>query len=72
MRDEALGVAEVVRDLDEAQRVLEAEGAGLAALDLEGDHLAAARHLPLGECGLRMVGAAGVEDARRRPGWPAR
>src|SRR6185437_12934180 len=31
MRDEALGVAEIVGNLDQSERVLEAEGAGLAA-----------------------------------------
>ena len=46
------------------QRVGEAEGRRLAALDLEGDHRAAARHLPLRELGLRMIGAAGIEHAR--------
>ena len=35
MGDEALGVAEVVGDLDDLQRVGEAEGRGLAALDVE-------------------------------------
>ena len=43
------------------ERVHEAERGLLAALDLEGDHRAAAGHLPLGERGLRMVGAAGIE-----------
>ena len=35
----------------------------LAALDLESDHRTAARHLPLGELRLRMIGAAGIEHA---------
>ena len=35
VRDQAFGIAEIVRDLDEAERVLEAEGGFLAALDLE-------------------------------------
>ena len=49
VRDEALGVAQVVGDLDQPQRVEAAEGAGLAAFDFERDHLAAARHLLFGE-----------------------
>src|SRR5262245_51576621 len=36
MGDQALGVAEVVADADELERVLHAERRGLAALDLEG------------------------------------
>ena len=35
MGDQALGVAEIVGDAHELERVLEAERAGLAALDLE-------------------------------------
>ena len=39
MRDQALGVAEVVGDADQLQRIEEAEGRRLAALDLEGHDL---------------------------------
>ncbi len=39
MRDQALGVAEIVADLDDAQRVLEAERFRLAAGDLERDQV---------------------------------
>ena len=62
--DETLRVAEVVADLDDLERIHAAEGRILAALDLEGDQRAARRHLPLGERGLRMIGAAGIVDAR--------
>src|SRR6266699_95892 len=37
MGDQALGIAEIVADLDEPECVLEAEGAGLLAFDLERD-----------------------------------
>jgi hypothetical protein len=37
MGDQALGVAKIVADAHELERVLEAERGGLAALDLERD-----------------------------------
>ncbi len=40
MGDQALGVAEVVRHVDQLKRVEEVEGRLLAALDLEGDDVA--------------------------------
>src|SRR6185369_16741781 len=57
MRDEALGVAEIVRDLRELQLVEHAERGRLAALDLEADQRRAAAHLLLHQRGLRMIGA---------------
>jgi hypothetical protein len=43
MGDEALGVAEIVGDPRDLQRVEAAERAGLAALDLEADQVEPAR-----------------------------
>ena len=37
MRDEALGVAEIVADLDQLERILEGKRGRLAAFDFEGD-----------------------------------
>src|ERR687896_535368 len=42
MGDEALGVAEIVGDARDLQRIEDAEGGGLAALDLEADQRRAA------------------------------
>jgi hypothetical protein len=64
MGDQAFGVAQVVGNVDQLQRVHEAEGARAAAFDVEGDHGAAAVHLAARQCILRMVGAPGVKDAR--------
>src|SRR5437588_4304896 len=61
---EALGVAEIVRDTRDLQRVEAAERAGLAALDLEADQRRARAHLLLGERCLRMIGAAGIDKPR--------
>ena len=63
MGGEAFGVAEIVADLEDLQRVQDAKGRRLVALDLERDHRAAARHLALGQRVLRMIGAAGIEHA---------
>src|ERR1700722_569508 len=59
VRDQALGVAEIVADADELERVLETERSLLAALDLESDQGRAATHLLLHHRGLRMIGPAG-------------
>src|SRR5580692_8624224 len=64
VRDQALGVAEIVADAYQLERVLEAEGAGLAALDLERHQGRAAPHLLERHRGLRMVGAARIDQAR--------
>src|SRR6185369_1981494 len=37
--DQALGVAEIVADLDELERIMEPEGAGLLTFDLECDQI---------------------------------
>src|SRR6478609_11788410 len=52
MRDEALGVAEIVRDLRQLEFVEHAERRLLAALDLEADQRRAATHLLLHQCSL--------------------
>src|SRR5215471_21350504 len=55
MRDQALGVAQIVADAHELERVLEAERRRFAALDLEGDQRRARTHLAQRDRGLRMV-----------------
>src|SRR5215472_13238799 len=64
MSDEALGVAEIVGNLDDAQRILEAERASFSARNNESDQIAAAGHLAAREGVLRMAFEAGVERAR--------
>src|SRR6185436_12461723 len=63
VRDEALGVAEIVGDLEDLERVHETEGVTLPTLHLESDHGTAASHLPLGELSLRMIVAPWIEHA---------
>src|SRR5690242_15392592 len=65
MRDQALGIAEIVGDADERERVEEAERAGFAALDLEGDQGRAAGHLLGDDGGLRVVLAARIDEPRQ-------
>src|SRR5215510_15828932 len=64
MRDQALGVAEIVADFDELERILKTERAGLAAGHLECDQSRTRPHLLLRERGLRMIGAAWIKQAR--------
>src|SRR6185437_6180027 len=59
MGDDALGVAEIVGDPCELQRVEAAEGAGLAALHFKPDKRRSGAHLLLDQCSLRMIGPAG-------------
>src|SRR3954452_25470767 len=54
MRDDALGVAEIVRDLGKLELVERAERRLLAVRDLEADQRRAAAHLLLSQCCLRM------------------
>src|SRR5207244_10102370 len=55
MGDEALGVAEIVGDARDLQRVEAAERGLLAALDLEADQRRAGAHLLLYELRLRII-----------------
>ncbi len=64
MGDDAFRIAQIVGDLHDPERVLQAESRLLAAFDLEGDHLPAARHLLSGDGRLGVVGASAVDDAR--------
>src|SRR5437762_301691 len=57
--DEALGIAEIVGNPRQLQRVEAAERAGLAAFHLKADQRRARAHLLLHQRRLRMVGAAG-------------
>ncbi len=59
----ALGVAQVVGDVDQLQAVQRLEAGGLAALDVEGHDAAEVGHLLGGELVLRMVGATRIEHA---------
>src|SRR3546814_13762199 len=61
MGDEALGVAEIVGDVDKAKRVHHAKRARLSAGDLEGHQRAAALHLALRQRRLRVARQAWVE-----------
>ena len=81
MGDQALGVAEIVGDTHELERILEAECGVLAAVDLEGDERRAAAHLLGDDRRLRMVRPAGIDQpstssgappAQRRPPPPCR
>src|SRR6185312_2505739 len=64
MGDEALGVAEIVGDARDPQRVEAAERGLLAALDLEADQRRAGAHLLLHQLSLRVIGAAGIDQPR--------
>src|ERR1039458_4452882 len=64
MGDEALGIAEIVGDPRQLQRVEKAERPGLAALDLETDQGRSGTHLFLDQRRLWMIGAAGINQPR--------
>src|SRR5450432_736800 len=64
MRDEALGVAEIVRDQRQLKGVEAAERRRLAALDLEADQRRAGAHLLLHHRRLRMILATGIQEPR--------
>src|ERR1051325_9432173 len=64
MRDEAFGVAEIVRDAHEPERVLKAECAFLAACDLERDECRTAAHLLFHNGSLRVIVASWIDRAR--------
>ena len=64
MGDQALGVAEIVGDAHQLERVLERERALLAARHLERDQRRAAAHLLLHDRGLRMVRPARIDQPR--------
>ncbi len=64
MGDQALGVAQIVADAHELERVLETERRRFAALDLEGHQRRARAHLPERDRGLGMIGAARIDEAR--------
>ena len=64
MGDQALGVAEIVGDAHELERVLERKRALLAAGHLERHERRAAAHLLGDDRGLRMVRPAGIDQPR--------
>src|SRR6516225_1443020 len=61
--DQTLRVAEIVRDIDEPQRIHEAEAALLIASDIEADESAALRHLLPCKFVLRVARQPRVEYA---------
>ena len=63
MGDEALRIAEIVRDIDEPQRVEKAEAVLLAAGDVKADQAATLLHLAARHFVLRVAGQPGVEHA---------
>src|SRR4029078_9876214 len=63
VRNEALGVAEIVADLEDRERVHEAERVLLIALHLERDHRASAIHLLQSQLVLRMIASARIEHS---------
>src|ERR1700726_172313 len=64
MGDEALGVAEIVGNPRDFERIETPERTRLAALDLESDQRRSGAHLLFHQCGLRMIGAAGIDQPR--------
>src|ERR1700729_957915 len=64
VRDQALGIAEIVGDACKLQSVERAECARLAALDLEADQRRSGAHLLLHQSGLWMIVAAGIDQPR--------
>ncbi len=70
--DEAFRIAEIVRDVDEPQRVEKAEAGLLVAVDVEGDDGAARGHLAPRQLVLRMARQAGIDHPRRSSGWVSR
>src|SRR5690242_15327122 len=63
MRDQALRIAEIVRDVDEPERVEKPEGRLLVAAYIEGDDGAARAHLAPSQLVLRMARKAGIDNA---------
>src|ERR1700730_1817537 len=64
MGDEALGVAEIVRNPRDLQRVETTERHRLTAFDLEADQRRSGAHLLLHQGGLWVIGAAGIDQPR--------
>src|SRR5690349_24459978 len=64
MRDQAFAVTQIVGDLDQLERVLEAERARLAALHRDRHQRAWSAHLLPRKLVLRMTFQARIEDAR--------
>src|SRR5437773_9279526 len=64
MSDEALRVAEIVRDVDQPERVEKAEAALLAAGHVKAHEAAALLHLPAREIVLRMARQPRIEHSR--------
>src|SRR5215831_12690318 len=65
--EEALGVAEIIGDVHQPQRLGDAEGLLLSADYLESHDAAARCHLPFGQAVLGMILAERVKHARHVP-----
>ena len=57
-------IAKVIGDINQLQRIHEAEAGFLAALDVKAHQRAAGRHLRHGKLLLRMIRSEGVKHAR--------
>src|ERR1700730_11113030 len=64
MSNQALGISEVVRNVDEAQRIEKTEARLLVAGHVKANKAAALFHLPARELILRVARQAGVKHAR--------
>src|SRR5437870_10742103 len=60
--DEALRIAEIVRDVDEPQRIEKTEASFLIAGDVKADEAAALLHLPACQFILRVARQPRIED----------
>ena len=67
VRREGLGIAEVVRDVNELEGIHHREGLGLAAVDLDGEDSPAPSHLSAGQIVLRMGGQPRVQNPAHPP-----
>src|SRR5580704_6205986 len=64
MGDKALGIAKIVGDAYQFKRIEKPKCSGLSAGDLEGNERRAAAHLFARNLRLRMIRAAGIDQAR--------
>src|SRR5215203_4032607 len=63
MGDEAFRIAEIVGDAHQLERIEEAEGGGLTAIDLKGDQRRSGAHLLAHHLGLWMIGPPRIDHA---------
>lgn len=63
MRDQTLGIPEIVRDPDQLQRVRHFEGGSFSALEFKCNQRGAARHLPLDTIRLRVIRTSTIDHS---------